>query len=99
MIENCFDGIEDASILPIFDLEYLFLKLRSKSVQEVVTPILECPITREKIKLKIQLDEIKVKTFENHNKIIKIINCQKCQKKQKIHIHIQYQMMYMKSSR
>ena len=52
VIENCFDGIEDASILPIFDLEYLFLKLRSKSVQEVVTPILECPITREKIKLK-----------------------------------------------
>lgn len=72
VIENCFDGIEDASILPIFDLEYLFLKLRSKSVQEVVTPILECPITQEKIKLTIQLDEIKVKTFENHNKIIKI---------------------------
>ncbi|MFO0007030.1 MAG: baseplate protein, partial [bacterium] len=35
LIESCFE-IEDAGEMPIFDLEYLFLKLRSKSVGEIV---------------------------------------------------------------
>ena len=72
VVENCFDGLGNAETIPIFDLEYLFLKLRSKSVQEVVNPILECPYTKEKLKLTIRLDEIQVKTFESHTKDIKI---------------------------
>ena len=32
VIESCVDGIENASSLPVFDVEYLFLRLRAKSV-------------------------------------------------------------------
>lgn len=70
VVENCFDNVGDATLLPIFDLEYLFLKLRSKSVQEIVQPILECSVTKEKIKLTIKLNDIMVKTFDNHKKEI-----------------------------
>jgi hypothetical protein len=71
LIESCFE-IEDAGEMPIFDLEYLFLKLRSKSVGEIVEPYLICPETQERIKLKINLEEIKVKTFKNHENKIKL---------------------------
>jgi hypothetical protein len=72
IVNNCYDGIEDVGEMPIFDLEYLFLKLRSKSVQEFVTPILECPHTKENIKLNINLDDIVVKKFKEHKNNLKI---------------------------
>jgi hypothetical protein len=71
IVQNCF-SIADAGDIPIFDLEYLFLKLRSKSVSELVEPILICPETGEKIKLSIDLSKIKVKTFKKHTNQIKI---------------------------
>jgi hypothetical protein len=73
LVESCFD-IKNAEDMPIFDLEYLFLKLRSKSVGEIVEPYLICPHTKEKIKLKIDLEKIKVKTFKNHTNKIKLNN-------------------------
>jgi len=66
IINECFDGIGDASTLPLFDLEYLFIKLRSKSVMETVNPILECPETKQNVKLTINLEDIEVKKFDNH---------------------------------
>lgn len=72
IVNNCYDGLDDVGEMPIFDLEYLFLKLRSKSVQEVVTPILECPHTKENIKLYINLDDIVVKKFKEHKSNLKI---------------------------
>lgn len=70
VVESCFEGIGDASKIPIFDLEYLFIKLRAKSVQEVAIPILICPITSEEVQLKVNLDEIKItKDKSNSNKI------------------------------
>lgn len=72
VINECFEDIGDAALLPIFDLEYLFIKLRSKSVMEVVNPILECPETKQNVKLNINLEDIEVKTFENHSKDVKI---------------------------
>lgn len=73
LIESCFD-IKDAGEIPIFDLEYLFLKLRAKSVGEIVEPFLICPETNEKIKLTIDLDKIKVKTYKNHTEKLKMTN-------------------------
>lgn len=73
LVESCFD-IKNAGDMPIFDLEYLFLKLRSKSVGEIVEPYLICPQTKEKIKLTIDLEKIKVKTFKDHTKKIKLSN-------------------------
>mgnify|MGYP003152357481 FL=1 len=70
IIESCFEDINDASSLPLFDVEYLFLKLRSKSVGEVVTPTIICPFTNEKIELNINLDKIEVTgEIKRENKI------------------------------
>jgi hypothetical protein len=72
VIDNCFELPISAKKLPIFDIEYFFLKLRSKSVGEIVEPTITCPITREKIKISLNLDEIEVIKTENHTKEIKI---------------------------
>lgn len=72
IVNDCFEGLPDASKIPIFDLEYLFIQLRSKSVLETAMPILECPVTKENVKLVIQLDDIEVRSFEGHSKILKI---------------------------
>jgi hypothetical protein len=72
VVEACFEGIGDASKIPIFDLEYLFIKLRAKSIQEIAIPILVCPVTSEEIKLNINLNDIKVSKNKNHTNKIKI---------------------------
>ena len=58
IINSCFDLSTDAKKLPIFDIEYFFLKLRSKSIGEIVQPIIVCPVTKEKISLTLNLEEI-----------------------------------------
>jgi hypothetical protein len=72
VVEACFEVIGDASKIPIFDLEYLFIKLRAKSIQEIAIPILVCPVTSEEIKLNINLNDIKVSKNKNHTNKIKI---------------------------
>ena len=72
LVESCVDGIEDASSLPLFDIEYLFLKIRAKSVGEVVNPIIVCPETGEEIEISINLSEIDVKHTKEHKKKVKI---------------------------
>ena len=53
LVESCVDGVEDASVLPLFDIEFLFLKIRAKSVGEEVRPIIVCPETGEEIEITI----------------------------------------------
>ena len=72
IIESCVDGIKDAENLPLFDIEYLFVQLRAKSVGEVVEPILVCPDTEENIPLKVNLTEVTIINDKNHNDKIKI---------------------------
>lgn len=56
----------DVDKLATFDIEYLFLKLRAKSVGEVVELEYKVPETEEIIKFKVNLDDIKVKINEKH---------------------------------
>ena len=72
IIECCVDGIKDASSLPLFDIEYLFIKLRSKSVSELSSPTIICPFTKEEVELKINLEEIEVKVITPQKNKIKI---------------------------
>tara|TARA_R110000850_G_scaffold171206_2_gene296555 strand:+ start:342 stop:1058 length:717 start_codon:yes stop_codon:yes gene_type:complete len=70
VIESCFDSISNAGHLPIFDIEYMFINLRAKSVGEVVNPTIVCPYTGEEVTLLINLAEIKIITDKKHtNKI------------------------------
>jgi len=59
--------------LPTFDIEYLFLNIRGKSVGEEVEVLITCPddgVT--KVPVMINLDEIQVEVDEKHSKDIKL---------------------------
>ncbi len=57
--------------LPTFDIEYIFLNIRGKSVGESVDLIVTCPDDEKTtVPVKVYIDEIKVETDENHNRDI-----------------------------
>ena len=59
--------------LPIFDIEYLFLNVRSKSVGEQVELNVTCPDdNKTNVPIKIDIDSIKIKKDKNHKNIIKL---------------------------
>jgi hypothetical protein len=66
VIQNCIIEPIDVEKLAIFDIEYIFIKLRSKSVGEIVDLDYNDPETDENIKFKINLDDIEVKRNDEH---------------------------------
>lgn len=72
IIDSCFSLKDSAKTLPLFDIEYFFIKLRCKSVGEFVEPTIVCPITGEKIKIQLNLEEIEPKFNEGHKKEIEL---------------------------
>jgi len=59
--------------LPTFDIEYLFLNIRGKSVGEEVEVNIIAPDDNEtSVKVEISLDEIEVKEYDDHDKKIKL---------------------------
>lgn len=77
IVDGCYSNsntIINSLKLPIFDVEYMFLKLREKSISETVNISFTCPATNERIKnIEVRLDQITVKKQEN-SKNIKISN-------------------------
>ena len=74
VLKNCIStrGIK-VDELPTFDIEYLFLNIRAKSVGESVELIVRCPddgVTE--VNATVYIDEIKVKKDKNHTTDIKI---------------------------
>lgn len=74
IIDKCFSLKNSARKLPVFDIEYFFIKLRCKSVGELLEPTIVCPITGEKIKIELNLDQIEPKANAEHTKKIKLSN-------------------------
>jgi hypothetical protein len=59
--------------LATFDIEYLFLNIRGKSVGESVDVLITCPDDEKtQVPVSINLDEIKVTIDDNHSKDIKL---------------------------
>ena len=74
VLKNCIQtrGIK-VETLPTFDIEYLFLNIRGKSVGEEVEVSVIAPDDGEtEVKLTIGLDEIEVKKNDDHTKQIKL---------------------------
>jgi hypothetical protein len=74
VIKNCIltKNIKVES-LPTFDIEYLFLNVRGKSVGEELEVNIICPDDNEtQVPVKINLDDIKVQKNENHTNRIKL---------------------------
>ena len=74
IVKNCVQEEIDVNKLPMFDLEYLFLKLRSKSVGEETELGFKC--LKEDCDgvtpVKVNIDEIKVNKSEKHTRKILI---------------------------
>ena len=73
LIESCVD-IENTEHLPMFDIEYMYLQLRAKSIGEIVTPTYIFPDSDEEFELEINIDDIKVEFDKKHKKEVKITN-------------------------
>jgi hypothetical protein len=74
VIKNCVEtrGIK-VETLPTFDIEYLFLNIRSKSVGEEIDVNIICPDDGEtEVPVTINVDEIQVIKNDKHNNCIKL---------------------------
>jgi T4 bacteriophage base plate protein len=61
------------SELSTFDIEYLFLNVRAKSVGETVEVNVTCPDDGEtQVQMELNIDDIKVQKDSNHSNIIKL---------------------------
>ena len=74
VIKNCIEtkGIK-VELLPTFDIEYIFLNIRGKSVGEQIEVNIICPDDGETtVPVKINVDDIQVQKNSEHNNKIKL---------------------------
>jgi len=74
VIKNCIEtkGVK-VELLPTFDIEYLFLNIRGKSVGEEIQVNIICPDDEETaVSVKIDVDLIQVQKNSKHNNKIKL---------------------------
>lgn len=58
--------------LPMFDIEYLFIQIRSKSVGETVSPIVVCPHCKKETEIKLDVSKAEIIKNPTHNRRIVI---------------------------
>lgn len=66
-IKSCIDTDLNVDKLPTFDLEYMFVKLRGKSVGETSSVMAKCKECGEGNPVDIDLEEVKVEIKDNNN--------------------------------
>ena len=71
IVNNCLLDI-DVEKLAMFDLEYVLLMLRSKSVDNNIKFAIKDPDTEETVELEIDLNEVKVTRDDEHSNRVKI---------------------------
>ena len=73
IVSSCTFNKVDPTHSPLFDIEYVFLKLRAKSVGENVEVTLLCPDDEETYTTKkINLDKIEIEVDESHSNEIQL---------------------------
>ena len=73
LIDACTFGKLDSKKLPTFDIEYVFLQIRCKSIGETATVTVICPDDEEtKVKVDVNLSEVQCVKDKNHTNDIKI---------------------------
>ena len=90
ILKNCTLADIDVEMLPTFDMEHLFLNIRSKSVGETSDIIIECEKCNESIPINISLSDINPTIDENHTPQVKL--------NEKITIEMKYPTMENLSS-
>lgn len=74
VIRNCIIEPVDVDAMATFDIEYIFIKLRAKSVGEIVDLEYADPETEDVIKFKINLDDVEIKYNPEHTNKINVFD-------------------------
>jgi len=73
LVDGCTFGSIDANLSPMFDIEYVFLQLRAKSVGSKITLNVTCPDDNEtQVEVEVDVDDIQVQMSLEHNQDIEI---------------------------
>jgi hypothetical protein len=73
VVNNCvIDEDVDVTKLPTFDIEYLFIKLRSRSVNNIIEVLYTDSDDGEQYKVAINLDEVEIKRNPSHTNKVSI---------------------------
>ena len=73
IVHDCTDGATGYQDTPLFDLEYLFINIRGKSVGDVLDLKVKCPDDEEtEVDVKVNIEDIKVKIEKDHSNEIKL---------------------------
>ncbi len=73
IITSCTEGVIDAKNSPLFDVEYVFLQLRAKSVGESAEVKVKCPDDNKTFAdVKIKLDDVEVHMTADHTNVVEI---------------------------
>ena len=73
IVSECTFGKVDLGVLPMFDVEYIFLNIRAKSVGEISTLKLLCPDDGETYaNVDVNLNDVQVHVDEGHNNKIEL---------------------------
>ena len=73
LINDCTFGKVNAKTCPLFDAEYIFLKVRAKSVGEKVDLVATCPDDEEtKVNFVLDINDIEVQMTDDHTNVVEI---------------------------
>ena len=73
IINDCVTDDVDPYKMPMFDIEYVFLKIRSKSVGEIANLVIICPDDEEtRVNVSVPLEEVEVQMEEDHTNAINL---------------------------
>ena len=71
IINDCVLDDVDPYVMPMFDIEYIFLRIRAKSVGEKVKLNLLCPDDEKtRVNVEIDLEEVNVQIKDDHTNVI-----------------------------
>ena len=73
IVNNCCSNDLDIEKMPLFDLEYIFLNIRAKSVGEVTKLKVKCPVYEEtEVEVEVDLTKINVQMDKTHDARIQL---------------------------
>lgn len=72
VVNNCIVDNVDVDKLTTFDLEYLFVKLRARSINNIIDVVYTDPEDEQQYKLQIDLDDVEIQRDDRHNNKIEI---------------------------
>ena len=60
IVKNCVSDVPNPATMPMFDLEYLFTKIRAKSVGEFIEVKVKCPNCQKSMETSVELETVDV---------------------------------------